>query len=166
MPASIAARRPGAAACPWTVRIWRLPGDRAEHRARDIVRNLLAGAGISAEGIADTELVVAELATNGIRHAAPPYELRVLFAGSRLRPIWCELADADPFLGRIPELLREPSRNGEPDDLDTLIAGLSLGGRGLSLVHALTAGRCLAYPTSTCARPGVGKAIGFAFPEA
>ena len=152
---------------PWGVRVWRLPPGRAEHRARVIVRDLLCRAGVPPERVADSELVAAELAANGVRHAEPPYELRVLFAGTERRPVWCELADADPFFGRVPELLREPSAASEPDDdgdLDAVIAALSLGGRGLALVRGLTGGHCAVYSTSTCSRPGLGKAVGFALP--
>ncbi|MFC5750672.1 ATP-binding protein [Actinomadura rugatobispora] len=154
-------------ASPWAVRVWRLPSGRAEHRARVIVRDLLCRAGVAPERVADSELVAAELAANGVRHAEPPYELRVLFAGTDRRPVWCELADADPFFGRVPELLREPSVTPEPDgDLDAVIAALSLGGRGLSLVSGLTGGHCAIYSTRTCSRPGLGKAVGFALPGA
>ncbi|MEW2358732.1 ATP-binding protein [Spirillospora sp. NPDC029432] len=146
------------------MQVWRLSPRRAERRARDIVRELLVRAGIGAEAVADMELVIAELATNGVRHSRPPYELRVLFAGAERRPIWCELADADPCLGRVPDLLREPSQPPPGDDLDAVIDSLGLGGRGLSLVRGLTAGHCTTYTTPTCSRPGLGKAIGFALP--
>ncbi|MCP2341962.1 ATP-binding protein [Actinomadura rupiterrae] len=145
---------------PWTARVWRLHPARAERRAREIVRELLERAGTAAGAVDDLELVAAELAANGVQHAEPPLELRVLFAGSSRRPIWCEIADADPFLGRVPELLRPPPVL-DADDLDALIDGLGEDGRGLSMVHELTAGRCAAYPTTTCSRPGLGKAIGF-----
>ncbi|GAA2438441.1 hypothetical protein GCM10010191_62020 [Actinomadura vinacea] len=154
-----------AEACPWSVGVWRLPAGRAEQRARVIIRELLGRAGVSPERVADSELVAAELAANGVRHAAPPYELRVLFAGTERRPVWCELADADPCLGRVPELLREPSVDLEPDeDLDAVIAALSLGGRGLSLVRDLTGGHCAIYTTTACSKPGLGKAVGLALP--
>ncbi|MFI0351036.1 ATP-binding protein [Actinomadura sp. 9N407] len=129
-----------------------------------IVRDLLVQAGVVAEAVADAELVIAELAANGVRHAPPPYELRVLYAGVDRRPVWCELADADPCLGRVPELLRQEQAPEMGEDLDAVIASLSLGGRGLSLVRGLTAGHCAVYATPTCSRPGLGKAVGFALP--
>ncbi|MFC5183159.1 ATP-binding protein [Actinomadura harenae] len=145
---------------PFTARVWRLHPARAERRAREIVRELLVRAGVPEDGVNDLELVAAELAANGVQHAEPPLELRVLFAGSSRRPLWCEIADADPFLGRVPDLLRPPPVLDD-DDLDTLIYSLSTDGRGLSMVHALTEGRCAVYPTTTFSRPGIGKAIGF-----
>ncbi|WP_329521794.1 ATP-binding protein [Spirillospora sp. NBC_01491] len=150
---------------PWSARIWRLPRRRTEHRARSILRDVLARAGVPDARSAELELVAAELAANGVRHARPPYELRVLFAGSTRHPVWCELADSAPSLGRVPELLGAPSGPGPGGDRDALIATLALGGRGLALVHGLTAGRCAAYPTITCTAPGLGKAVGFSLLE-
>jgi anti-sigma regulatory factor (Ser/Thr protein kinase) len=152
---------------PWSARIWRLPLDSAERRARVVLREVLAEAELPDDDIADMELVAAELAANGVRHARPPYELRVLYAGAGRRPVWCEIVDAEPELGRVAECLRESGAQvspGEVEDLDALIANLSLSGRGLTLVRGLTAGRCAAYPTTTCTVAGTGKAIGFALP--
>lgn len=165
MGVSVVGPRARAGAVPWSVSVWRLARGRAERRARAVLRELLGGAGVGAEAVADMELVVAELAANGVRHARPPYELRVLFAGADRRPVWCELADADPRLGRVPDLLRAPPAPGEPgEDLDAVIASLRPGGRGLSLVRALTAGHCTVYNTPTWSGAGLGKAVGFALP--
>ncbi|MEV4255682.1 ATP-binding protein [Spirillospora sp. NPDC049652] len=145
---------------PWTARAWRLHPGRAERRAREIVRGVLVRAGVGEDGVNDLELVAAELAANGVQHAEPPLELRVLFAGSSRRPVWCEIADADPFLGRVPDLLRPPPVLDD-SDLDALIDSLGTDGRGLTMVHALTTGHCAVYPTTTFSRFGIGKAIGF-----
>ncbi|WP_285495472.1 ATP-binding protein [Actinomadura sp. NBRC 104425] len=146
----------------WRARVWRLSSQHAERKARAVVRDALTRAGASADTVADMELVVAELAANAVQHAKSPYELRIIFAGVDSRAVWCEVADCDPSLGRIPELLNVAAVPEPDDDLDAVIASLTVGGRGLALVHGLTAGRCAVYPTTVCSPPRPGKAIGFA----
>jgi anti-sigma regulatory factor (Ser/Thr protein kinase) len=55
-----------------------LSGPRPEHRARRLVTDVLAAAGVEAE-LDDVELAVNELITNARQHAPGPYELRIVF---------------------------------------------------------------------------------------
>ncbi|GAA3100960.1 ATP-binding protein [Streptosporangium carneum] len=124
-------------------------------RARAVVREVLQAEGISGDGIADAETVVAELAANCERHARPPYEIRVfsLFG----IPTWCELVDCSPDLGWIPAVLDLP-RAHPPLDL------FAENGRGLTLVRELSLGHCRAYPTTTFTTDAPAKAVAFALP--
>jgi len=83
-------------------------------RARAWARDNCAGAG--ADQLADIMAVVDELTSNALRHAVPPYALRLLRSPGYLR---VEVDDGSPELVRA----RAPS---------------TTGGRGLHLVEALT----------------------------
>ncbi|MEV0178108.1 ATP-binding protein [Streptomyces sp. NPDC050625] len=79
------------------------------------------------------ELLVSELATNALRHAASPFRLTLLASHGVLR---CEVADTDH---RAPEVLD---------------AGITESGRGMTLVHALAR-------RWGCHREGPGETVWF-----
>ncbi len=57
-------------------RRWQLPADlTAPRRARQLVREALAGGGLDDSARDVIELLVSELATNAVVHARPPHEL-------------------------------------------------------------------------------------------
>lgn len=128
----------------------------AAHRARTVVRQVLQDAGVDDEGVSDAESAVAELAANAETHARRPYELRIVSVDGL--PAWCEVVDGDEDLADIPMILRE-LRTSDPFAL-----WLKESGRGLLIVHRLSAGRCGAYPTRTYATGIPGKAVAFALP--
>lgn len=88
--------------------------------ARSFASRYAGWLGLSAEGIADLQLIVTELATNSLQHAKSPCRLAFWQDDSRLV---CEARDrgrlSDPLTGRLPP---------KPDDAT---------GRGLYLVNAL-----------------------------
>ncbi|MEV4381318.1 ATP-binding protein [Streptosporangium sp. NPDC049644] len=129
------------------------PGS-ASRRARTVVREVLRKDGVPDE-IADTEMIVAELAADCERHARPPYELRVFHLDGV--PAWCEVLDSDPDLGWIPAVL-DHSRPQTALDLFTE------NGRGLLLVRGLSRGHCRAYAMTTFAAEAPAKAVAFALP--
>ncbi|WP_182883928.1 ATP-binding protein [Microbispora sp. H10949] len=131
------------------------PGSAA-HRARTVVRQVLQAAGVDDEGVSDAESAVAELAANAETHARRPYELRIVTVDGL--PAWCEVVDGDEDLADIPRILRE-LRTSDPFTL-----WLRESGRGLLMVHRLSAGRCGAYRTRTYATGIPGKAVAFALP--
>jgi serine phosphatase RsbU (regulator of sigma subunit) len=99
------------------VATWDIPADPAMvARARKLATDQLRTWGL-AEAEYTTELVVSELVTNAIRHAAPPIQLRLI----RDHTLICEVADAS---STAPHLKR--SRTLDED------------GRGLLLVYGLT----------------------------
>jgi anti-sigma regulatory factor (Ser/Thr protein kinase) len=145
------------------VRIWSLPAGsphHAERGARTIIRDVLRAANVSHDEVRDTEGIVAELAVNAVQHAAPPYELRIVFVG-RIWPTWCEVADCGSDLERVQRGLR-----GAAALSDDAMPDLAERGRGLLMVSGLSAGRCAAYPTTVCQTNSSGKAVGFALPGA
>ncbi|MFC4588539.1 ATP-binding protein [Sphaerisporangium corydalis] len=131
-----------------------LPGS-ACRRAREVVREVLRAAGVTAGEVADAEIVVSELAANCEKHGRPPYEIRVLVVGGV--PTWCEVVDGDPDLRWIPAVLSRPRVQDSPD-------ALAEDGRGLLLVRELSQGRCDAYLTTTHATGTPAKAVAFALP--
>jgi anti-sigma regulatory factor (Ser/Thr protein kinase) len=146
------------------VRAWPLPHagspHHAERRARTIIRSVLGSAHVRRDDVLDTEIIVAELAVNAVQHAAPPYELRIVFVGA-VWPVWCEVADGGAGLERVRQRLRGPaavSAGAVPE--------LAERGRGLLMVGGLSGGRCAAYPTTVCHTNSAGKAVGFALPGA
>jgi GAF domain-containing protein/anti-sigma regulatory factor (Ser/Thr protein kinase) len=99
------------------VATWDIPADPAMvARARKLATGQLRAWGL-AHAEDTTELVVSELVTNAIRHAAPPIQLRLI----RDRTLICEVTDAS---STAPHLKR--SRTLDED------------GRGLLLVYGLT----------------------------
>lgn len=88
--------------------------------ARSFARRYAGWLGLSAEGIADLQLIVTELATNSLQHAQSACRLAFWQHDGRLV---CEARDRgrliDPLAGRLPP---------QPDDVT---------GRGLFLVNAL-----------------------------
>jgi anti-sigma regulatory factor (Ser/Thr protein kinase) len=95
-----------------------LPATTAAPRmARHLVAAMLGERGCSVEVVDSAELLVSELVTNAIRHAASNVVVRVELDGGGLL---VEVQDDDPS----PPRLRGP----EPDALD---------GRGIALVDAL-----------------------------
>jgi anti-sigma regulatory factor (Ser/Thr protein kinase) len=157
----IDARHPAAlAVC--HARVWPLPGDSAHHAeraARAIVRSVLGGADVGRDDMLAAEHIVAELALNAVQHAAPPYELRIVFVGRRW-PTWCDVADG----GTDPDRVRRRLHGDAATIADVAIAELAEGGRGLALVSGLCEGRCAAYPTTLYRTNSAGKAVGFALP--
>ncbi|GCB43741.1 serine phosphatase rsbU [Streptomyces sp. NL15-2K] len=98
---------------------WDLPADPAiVAQARKLVTAQLAAWDLT-EASFVTELVISELVTNAIRHAAPPIQLRLIHD----RHLICEVSDAS---NTAPHLRRAHTYDE--------------GGRGLLLVAQLTRG--------------------------
>ncbi|MEZ0076276.1 ATP-binding protein [Planotetraspora sp. GP83] len=135
---------------------WCLHRDSAVHRARALLRCELTALRIADELIGDVELVVAELASNAVRHARGPYELRVLY--DRGVPVEAEVADAGTGADLVDELLDRPLVI--PDSIEDL----ELGGRGLRLVAALTGGRCGGRQVRLCGTGRAGTGVWFGLP--
>jgi anti-sigma regulatory factor (Ser/Thr protein kinase) len=148
---------------PWAVEfdVWTLPARAAAAgRARELLRTALTTLGFDAETTADGVLMISELATNALRHARPPYELRLRRDG---RLVTCEIADASPALPTLPRSAgpSHPTLGGSD------AAGpphLREAGRGLDIVSRLSGGRCGARPTILHAGglPVCGKGVWFA----
>ncbi|MDF5754721.1 ATP-binding protein [Spongiactinospora sp. TRM90649] len=126
-----------------------LPVDGAVRAARAVVRDALRG--LKEDDLRDAELVVAELAGNAVRHACPPYEVRVFSVGGRA--VWCEVVDGDP--GGVGAVLAALGRPRADPDL------AAEDGRGLVVVRALSHGRCGVYAMAV---PRPAKAVGFVVP--
>ncbi|MEV5435620.1 ATP-binding protein [Streptomyces sp. NPDC052682] len=111
------------------------PRPRVVREARAEVRRQLEAWGIAERGeVADTaELLVGELVTNALRHAAARFRLTLFAAHGVLR---CEVSDPD---GRLPRVL--DAATGE-------------SGRGMFLVQALA-------QRWGCHRDGPGKTVWF-----
>ncbi|MGP3950648.1 SpoIIE family protein phosphatase [Streptomyces sp. 7N604] len=95
------------------VAVWELPAEPAGvAKARELATSRLCAWGLD-ELAFTTELVVSELVTNAIRHAAPPVQLRLI----RDRTLLCEVSDG----GHTSPHLRHSASDDE-------------GGRGLFIV--------------------------------
>lgn len=162
--------------------MWRLPEGRAAvPQARALVRGALAALGLPAGGVDDGELMACEIATNAVRHAHGPYELRIYAFPDA---VVCEVLDSSAgsleavrgALARPVTLAGQPGPTewawaadtgwpldvGAADELDLLISALGEGGRGLPLVGRLCAGRCGVRNASTAdSPPSSGKAVWF-----
>jgi anti-sigma regulatory factor (Ser/Thr protein kinase) len=162
--------------------MWRLPeGGAAVPQARALVRGALAALGLPASGVEDGELMACEIATNAVRHAHGPYELRIYAfpdavvcevldsSAASLETVRGALAEPLALAGRPVPMERAwatdldwPSDADSPDALDLLIDSLAEGGRGLPLVGRLCAGRCGVRNASTVdSPPASGKAVWF-----
>ncbi|MEZ0073598.1 ATP-binding protein [Planotetraspora sp. GP83] len=137
---------------------WCLPRDSAVHRARTLLRNELALAPLRISGdlVAEAELVVDELASNAVRHAQGPYELRILYEHGV--PVQAEVADAGTGAALVDQLLDRPLII--PDNIEDL----ELGGRGLPMVAALTGGICGARNVLLCGTGRAGTGVWFRLP--
>lgn len=131
----------------YRVSVWCLPPRDAPRRARLLLRERLSGIPTGSDVIDELDLVISELATNAIRHAPGPYELRILYEADL--PVQVEVADSGNGAALVDRLLDRPlgSFNGGP-----LLAD---GERGLRIVAAYTGGRCGArsvrlYGTGRC----------------
>ena len=96
----------------------RLAGDEhAAVQARRFARTWSTGQALSPRLVDDIELVVAELVSNAVRHASPPFEV--------------ELSETDGVIhGEVHDGSQvAPKPNGHPDDH---------GGFGLGIVSACT----------------------------
>lgn len=72
------------------VAVWELPDTpTAAATARHLVRSRLTTWGVSEEAAFDTEVIVSELVTNGVRYGSPPLELRLI----NDRVLTCEVSD-------------------------------------------------------------------------
>jgi anti-sigma regulatory factor (Ser/Thr protein kinase) len=145
---------------------WQLPErPAAVRRARELVRGALTALGFDAETTGDGIVMVSELVTNAIRHARPPYELRL---SCDERTLTCEVIDASPVLPPIP---RGDGRDLTVADIDAVNdPDLLAAGRGLEIVNRLSSGRCGTWPVLLpVSRPFTcGKSVWFALdlPEA
>lgn len=107
-----------------------------------------------------------ELATNAVRHARPPYELRL--RATRQAAVVCEVVDALPALPPIPA---EPAASGAFGltlaDIDAADVDVLEGGRGLAMVARLSGNYLGARYTRThnTPLPTAGKAVWFALPQ-
>ena len=138
---------------------WCLPPAMAPRRARTLLRTVLAPCVWDEGRIGQAELVASELATNALRHASRPYEMRVWRHG-RL-PVLCEIADSSPDLNGIPGHLRCPQSTGAGIEANLLLAER---GRGLGIVAEMTSGLCGAYTTTLLGTGGRGKSVWFVLP--
>ncbi|MFJ3203097.1 SpoIIE family protein phosphatase [Streptomyces sp. NPDC086989] len=99
------------------VALWELPdAPTAAAAARRLVREQLLEWNVAQETVFETEVIVSELVTNGVRYGKPPLELRVI----NDRVLTCEVRDSSPSAPR----LRHASVADE-------------GGRGLFIVAQL-----------------------------
>jgi anti-sigma regulatory factor (Ser/Thr protein kinase) len=100
---------------------WELPPESyAVREARHFVRQQIGSWGLSDQTVETAELLVSELATNAVRHAAGPGPIEIrLSYDERLT---CEVAD---------QIATEPAPARLPDELEE-------SGRGLYLVNALS----------------------------
>lgn len=114
-----------------------LSGPQPEHRARRIVADALAAAGVKAE-LPDVELAVNELVTNARQHVPGPYELRIVFERASVK-----VAVVDGGADHA-----EPARRL----LDAAAGGVADGesGRGLQIVTGLFPGSWGTGPAATC----------------
>jgi hypothetical protein len=133
----------------WT---WSLPGDpTCARHARTLVSDTLTPLAVPRETVRDIELMVSELATNALRHAAGHQPFELWLALSADREVVCAIFDT----------LRVASLTG-PARLENCDFG-----RGLAIVAELSGGRWGMYPTRSRRHPEViGKAVWFACPVA
>ncbi|MEV6984258.1 ATP-binding protein [Sphaerisporangium sp. NPDC051017] len=129
-------------------------------RARALVREILMKAGVGAEDVSDAEVIVAELTANVERHAAEPYEVRVISVADV--PIWCEVVDGSPDTEKVEVSLQRLRAQGTTDVPFLAEDTLAENGRGLLLTYRLSGGRCAVYATTTSSTGTPGKAVGFA----
>ncbi len=138
---------------------WALhPEPRAVKTARDLTRTALQAWG-TADLINDAALGVSELVTNAIRHARPPYELRLYLVNDT---VVVEVIDG---LTTLPCMPLGPAEEPTLEDIDSIDDLRQLeGGRGLEVVYRLSQGRCGARHTKTCTTPVAlpAKAVWFA----
>lgn len=139
---------------------WALSPDTAARQARSLLRSAVTGHVTDQSVLDDLDVMVCELATNAHRHTDGPCEMRVLHHADL--PVVCEIADTGGGLDRIAEHLRQAQA---PDSEQILsIDDLQVGGRGLSIVAYLSAGRCGAHTTRLCSTGQPGKSVWFAIP--
>jgi anti-sigma regulatory factor (Ser/Thr protein kinase) len=127
---------------------WRLPADAScARRARALVDELFTAAGAPRERVCDAKVMVSELATNALRHAADgPYEL------------WFDLEPGEAVVA-IFDALPMAGLSG-----DVTFSGDH--GRGLVIVKDLSGGRWGLEPAPSRLHPAVsGKAVWFACPR-
>lgn len=139
---------------PARVWVWSLPGDATGARqARSLVQTVMSALDVHRDVIADTQLMVSELATNAYRHAQGhgPYEL------------WIYLTDPEPGAAR--GLVCEVFDGLRDADLPGYSWTSGDCGRGLAVVKELSGGR---WGTSTARsrRDGrrTGKTVWFVLP--
>jgi anti-sigma regulatory factor (Ser/Thr protein kinase) len=129
-------------------------------RSRTLIRGALTVLGLTEETVDNAVLMVSELVTNALRHAYPPYELRI-----RRGPgtITCEVVDCLRLLPTIPAPEHAELTLADIDAVDLDDLARLEGGRGLDVVSRLCEGRCAARLTTTLTtdRPIPGKAVGF-----
>ncbi|GIH69143.1 ATP-binding protein [Sphaerimonospora thailandensis] len=114
--------------------VWCLPPRDAPRRARLLLRERLSGIPIDSEVVDELELVISELATNAIRHAPGPYELRILYEAGL--PVHVEVAVSGNGAALVDRLLDRPLGSSDGGHL------LTDSERGLRIVVAYTGGRC------------------------
>ncbi|MEV5830474.1 ATP-binding protein [Spirillospora sp. NPDC052242] len=113
-----------------------LDGPRPEHRARDVLVEVLGRLDATEETF-EAELAVNELVTNARQHAPPPYELRISWTETRVTVAVVDGgADHDTVLKRLSRATAGCPSEGE-------------SGRGLQMVAGLFGGRCGAGATAT-----------------
>ncbi|MCJ0875569.1 ATP-binding protein [Streptomyces sp. AP-93] len=115
------------------------PNPAAEARA--VLRRTLGRLGLPGEAVSDGVLAASELVANATEHAEGPYELRLRVTAA---DIICEVLDHDRKVPDLSDFKATGSlghSRAEPEgDLDAVFALLSERGRGLQIVHELTAG--------------------------
>ncbi|WP_310726911.1 ATP-binding protein [Streptomyces sp. N2A] len=140
---------------------WTRETPEAVPRVRIALRCALDQLGFDSEVLEDAVLAVSELATNALKHAPGPYEMRLRLTVVGLT---CEVMDADPRIPAIPIFPAAapfaPAPENRGGGSDALLKVLSEGGRGLHLVHHLT---CGAWGFAT-ERSGRGKVAWMAIP--
>jgi anti-sigma regulatory factor (Ser/Thr protein kinase) len=119
------------------VAAWPLPEESTVTCGRGLIRVFLTALGLDDETVEDGVLIGTELVTNAVRHAKPPYELRIY---RYERTVVCEVADGleiEPSIPRREITYLTLAELDEIDDFDQLESG-----RGLDVVYRLSNGRC------------------------
>ncbi|MFF6804471.1 SpoIIE family protein phosphatase [Streptomyces sp. NPDC012616] len=125
------------------VATWDLPGDPAiVAKARKLVAAQLSAWGLDEDSFV-AELLVSELVTNAIRHAAPPIRLRLIHE----RHLTCEVSDGSSTAPH----LRRARANDEGGRGLLLVARLS---RGWGTRHTRSGKTIWAETTLSCTMPG------------
>src|ERR1700733_6210193 len=145
---------------------WALPGDpTCAGVARRLFRQVVAGLGLESEAIDDGVTMVSELAANTL-HVQHQQQRRAAAANPEL---WMYLRGAGPnteLVCKVFDTLPGWARGNVPGRTVARAPADAMSGRGLEVVHELSAGRW-GRPLSRARRAGTalrGKAVWFALP--
>ncbi|GAA1927782.1 ATP-binding protein [Streptantibioticus ferralitis] len=126
---------------PWTLYRWTSCTPTPAAEARSVLRRALTSMGMPEETISNGVLAASELVANASEHAKGPYELSLRCTDAE---IICEVLDHDPTVPDVPAFPDvcpfTPLSEDRGGGLEALCALLAERGRGLHIVHELTAG--------------------------